>query len=173
MTTEGIPPFRPGTDGRATARALRVVLGVPTASAAVTALIKRTDPLLHRLVRGSIALRLVVPFASMTTTGARSGQPRTTTVLYFSDGDDVIVIASNYGGTRHPAWYHNLRAHPQVRLARGTCSATYSASEVMDEHQRARLFALADSIYPGYADYRERAARTGRRIPVMCLRLID
>ena len=60
-----------------------------------------------------------MPFASMTTTGAKSGEPRTAAVIYFHDGDDVILIASNYGGTRHPAWYHNLKANPTAILQRG------------------------------------------------------
>jgi deazaflavin-dependent oxidoreductase (nitroreductase family) len=134
--------------------------------------IKRFDPLLQRLTRGRLALRLVVPFTSMTTTGAKTGQPRTAAVLYFSDGDDVILIASNYGGTRHPAWYHNLKAHPQALLTRGGRSGTYFAEEVSDEADRTRLFASADVIYSGYGDYRVRAGRTGRRIPIMRLRLI-
>ena len=61
-----------------------------------------------------------MPFASMTTTGARSRTTaRSTAVIYFNDGDDVILIASNYGGTKHPAWYHNLKAHPRATLRRG------------------------------------------------------
>ncbi len=66
-----------------------------------------------------------MPFVSMTTTGAKSGEPRTAAVLYFNDGDDVILIASNYGGTRHPAWYHNLKANPTAELRRGDRSGTY------------------------------------------------
>jgi deazaflavin-dependent oxidoreductase (nitroreductase family) len=108
----------------------------------------------------------------MTTTGARSGLQRTSTVLYFNDGPDLIVIASNWGGERHPAWYHNVKANPSAVLAVGSCSATYSASEVTDAHERERLFALADSVYRGYADYRERTAKTGRQIPLMRLRRV-
>ena len=92
-----------------------------------------------------------MPFASMTTTGAKSGEPRTAAVVYFNDGDDVILIASNYGGTRHPAWYHNLKANQTAILQRGRRSGTYVAAEVNDEADRERLFVLGDLVYPGYS----------------------
>ena len=111
-----------------------------------------------------------MPFVSMTTTGAKSGEPRTAAVLYFHDGDDVILIASNYGGTRHPAWYHNLKANPTAVLQRGGRSATYAATEVTDEAEREHLFSLGDRVYPGYAQYRVRTAAMGRRIPILRLR---
>ena len=111
-----------------------------------------------------------MPFASMTTTGAKSGEPRTAAVVYFNDGDDVILIASNYGGTRHPAWYHNLKANQTAILQRGRRSGTYVAAEVNDEADRERLFVLGDLVYPGYSQYRVRTATIGRRIPIMRLR---
>jgi deazaflavin-dependent oxidoreductase (nitroreductase family) len=80
------------------------------------------------------------------------------------------VIASNYGGDHHPAWYHNLKAHPAALLAQGDRTGSYIASEVMDEHERERLFAVAERVYGGFADYRERTAKIGRRIPIMRLR---
>ena len=67
---------------------------------------------------GHVGAGLMLPSLNMTTTGAKSGQPRTATVLYFSDGDDVIVIASSFGRDKHPAWYHNLKAHPDATLER-------------------------------------------------------
>jgi deazaflavin-dependent oxidoreductase (nitroreductase family) len=137
----------------------------------VTELSKTFDPVLHWLTRGHFGTRLAMPFASMTTTGARSGQPRTAAVLYFSDGEDVILIASNFGGDHHPAWYHNLKAHPQTVLTRGDSRGEYTASEVTDEAERERLFALVGHLYGGFADYRERTAKIGRRIPIMRLRL--
>jgi deazaflavin-dependent oxidoreductase (nitroreductase family) len=111
-----------------------------------------------------------MPFASLTTTGARSGLPRTSAVLYFNDGADVILIASNYGGARHPAWYHNLRAHPHAIMRRGGRWGAYTAEEEMNEAERERLFALSHRIYPGYQQYLLRTAVIGRRIPNMRLR---
>ncbi len=127
------------------------------------------DPFLLRVTRGRVSAGLILPSANLTTTGARSGQPRTTTVLYFSDGDDVVLVASSFGRDKHPAWYHNLNAHPEATLERSGRTCRYRAAEVQDEDERNRLFGLADRIYGGYADYRERTSLIGRRIPIMRL----
>ena len=74
----------------------------------------------------------------LTTTGAKSGRPRTVPLLYFADGADLVVIGSKGGHPRHPAWYHNVRAHPQVTVyARGT-RGEYQAREAHGA-ERARL----------------------------------
>ena len=130
------------------------------------------DPVLLRATGGRLGAGLMLPSVNLTTTGAKSGQQRTATVLYFSDGDDVILIASSFGRDKHPAWYHNLTANPDATLERGGRTAAYRAGEVQDEAERARLFALADKVYGGYSDYRERTAKIGRRIPVMRLELV-
>jgi deazaflavin-dependent oxidoreductase (nitroreductase family) len=131
------------------------------------------DRPLHGLTRGRFARWVPMPFASITTTGAKSGQSRLSAVLYFHDGDDVVLVASNYGRPRHPAWYHNLSAHPRAVLARGADSGTYTASEVTDEAERERLFGLCTRVYPGFATYRARTNRIGRRIPIMRLHPAD
>ncbi|HEX3802631.1 MAG TPA: nitroreductase family deazaflavin-dependent oxidoreductase [Solirubrobacteraceae bacterium] len=173
MTASGIPSFHPETGGGAGIRVLQRALTVAPIRRLAVDLGKYADPFLHRLTRGRLGVRMAMPFASMTTTGAKSGQPRTTAVLYFNDAADVILIASNWGGARHPAWYHNLKANPAARLARGDRSGNYTATEVTDELARERLFALAERVYPGYQDYRERTAKIGRRIPIMRLRPVD
>jgi deazaflavin-dependent oxidoreductase (nitroreductase family) len=132
----------------------------------------RADPVLLKASRGYVALGLMLPSANLTTTGAKSGLPRTSTVLYFSDGDDAILVASSFGRERHPGWYHNLKTHPEAVLACSGRSGSYIAAEVEREAERECLFALMDRVYGGYADYRERAAETGRRIPIMRLTLM-
>jgi deazaflavin-dependent oxidoreductase (nitroreductase family) len=102
----------------------------------------------------------------LTARGARSGQPRSTPVLYFSDADDVVLIASSFGRERHPAWYHNLRAHPDASLRVGRHHGHYRAREAEGE-QRERLWSLANRVYPGFDDYQRRASH--RRIPVVVL----
>jgi len=68
---------------------------------------------------------LPVPLVHLHSTGAKSGKPRENTLVYFSDGERVVCMASNYGGTSHPAWYHNVKAHPEVTLrAAGRSGAT-------------------------------------------------
>jgi deazaflavin-dependent oxidoreductase (nitroreductase family) len=131
----------------------------------------RIDPHLMKATRGRFGLGLMLPTAILTTTGAKSGEPRTATIVYFSDGDDVILIASSFGRDKHPSWYHNLKAHPEATLERSGRFGRYVAGEVEDETERARLFELADLLYPGYADYRVRAGAVGRRIPIMRLKL--
>jgi len=132
----------------------------------------RLDPWLLKASGGRLGLFVGGPTAALTTTGARSGEPRTAAIFYFSEGDDVILIASNFGQDRHPAWYHNLKAHPRATLSRSGVTAEYEAVEVFDEGERTRLFVLADALYQGYADYRERTAAIGRQVPIMRLSVV-
>ena len=85
----------------------------------------------------------------------------------------MILIASNYGGARHPGWYHNLKAHPETGLQRAGRCGRYVAEEVVDETERERLFVLGHRVYSGFAQYRVRTAEIGRRIPIMRLRPDD
>ena len=126
----------------------------------------RVDPLLLRLTRSRVASTLLVPSALLETTGAKSGSRRANGVIYFHDGDDPIVIASKLGLPEHPAWFHNLRAHPEVRLG----GEAYRAEVVTGAAERERLWAMADRVFPAFADYRARAAAAGRTIPVVRLR---
>jgi len=123
------------------------------------------DPLLLRLSGGRFASTLVFPAALLETRGARSGALRRNAVIYFHDGDRVVVVASNAGAARHPAWFHNLRAHPEVSLAGRPMRATV----VADEAEQARLWPLADNVFPAFSRYRTAAARIGRTIPIVRL----
>lgn len=129
----------------------------------------RIDPVLLRLSRGHISSFLGAPVVHLTATGRRSGEPRTAALLYFTEGEEVVLIASSFGRERHPAWYHNVMAHPEVRLASRGSEGRYLAREATGE-ERDRLYGLATLIYPGYADYEVRAAAAGRTIPVLALR---
>jgi deazaflavin-dependent oxidoreductase (nitroreductase family) len=125
----------------------------------------RVDPWLLRRTDGRVGMGLMMPSALLEATGARSGTTRACPVLYFHDGSDVILIASSFGREKDPAWSHNLRAHPACRLG----GEPFTAAEVEGEPERDRVWALADRVYPGYADYRVRAGRVGRTIPVFRL----
>ena len=125
----------------------------------------KLDPLLMRLSGGRIGMGLVLPTALLETRGARTGQPRRNAVIYFHDGERVTIIASKLGLPEHPAWFHNVVAHPDVRLN----DRAFRASVVEDEAERARIWALADRVFPPYAIYRERAAGAGRTIPLLRL----
>jgi deazaflavin-dependent oxidoreductase (nitroreductase family) len=125
----------------------------------------KLDPLLLRVSRGRLGMGLLLPTALLETRGARTGQPRRNGVIYFHDGDRVTIIASKLGLPEHPAWFHNLRAHPEVKFG----GQAFRAEVVDDEAERARLWQLADRVFPPYAAYRERAGQAGRTIPIVQL----
>ena len=80
-----------------------------------------------------------------------------------------MVIASNYGADKHPAWYHNLTANPRAQVATNGGGSVMTANPVIDTGERERLWAIADRIYPLWPDYRRRAARCHRTIPIIRL----
>ena len=125
----------------------------------------RLDPLLLRLSRGRMGMGLMLPTALLETRGARTGRPRRNGVIYFHDGDRVTIIASKAGRPQHPGWYHNLRVHPDVELG----GQQFHAEVIDDDSERARIWQLADQVFPPYANYRVRAARAGRVIPIVQL----
>jgi len=125
----------------------------------------RIDLPLMRLSQGRLRLGFAMPHAIVTTTGARSAQPRSLPVLYFKDGNRFVIVASNGGSTSHPAWYHNLRAEPSATISVDGNETACRAREA-DGEERARLWAEANAMYPGFTAYQSRA---GRRIPVMVL----
>ena len=106
------------------------------------------------------------PLVLLTTTGAKSGQPRTTPVAYSIDGAHLVIIASAGGAPTHPDWYHNLVAHPMVTVELG--SETFQAcATVVDGAERDRLYAQhARALGFSTSDYRQ---KTTRQIPVIIL----
>jgi deazaflavin-dependent oxidoreductase (nitroreductase family) len=128
----------------------------------------RIDPWLIRVTRGRVDSSFgLVPLVLLTTRGARSGRKRTVPLLYFTDGDDVVLMASSFGRPRYPAWYHNLKANPQATLYRRGRRGRYTAQEVQGA-DRDRLYELATRLYRGYRIYESRVAGV-RRIPVLRL----
>ena len=123
------------------------------------------DPLLLRMSGGRISVSLGWPILLLTHTGARSGVARRTALLYASDGERIVLVASKAGATRNPAWYHNLTANPRCTVLAHGRSGEYAA-RVVEGTERARLWALANDLYAGYTAYQ---GRTDRRIPVLAL----
>jgi deazaflavin-dependent oxidoreductase (nitroreductase family) len=101
----------------------------------------------------------------LTSTGAKTGQPREHQLTYFHDGPDPILIASNSGGPKHPQWYYNLKAHPECQFG----DERFVATEVTDPNENVRLYSLAEKVYAGYSDYRAKTAPIGRQIPIFRL----
>lgn len=98
--------------------------------------------------------------------GARSGKRRTAPLLYFRDGDDLVIVASKGGYPKHPAWFHNLKAHPDTTVQVGREKRAVRA-RVATPEERARLWPKAVASYKGYRDYQERSK--GRTIPLVIL----
>jgi deazaflavin-dependent oxidoreductase (nitroreductase family) len=109
----------------------------------------------------------LIPIVFLTARGAKSGLERTVPLVYFTDGDDVIVIATSFGRPRYPSWYRNVTANPEVTLEANGRSALYRAREVTGaDHDE--LLARAEKLYTGYGVYQQRLSGV-RHVPVMRL----
>ncbi len=108
-----------------------------------------------------------MPVLELTTTGRRSGKPRATllTAPITLDGD-LVVVASRGGDDRHPAWYLNLVAEPEVQVARNGAAAVPMRARVLDSEERAVLWPQITRRYRNYAGYQE---KTSREIPLVVL----
>lgn len=124
------------------------------------------DHLVYRCTSGRATLTTWlgdVEMAMLTTTGAKTHQPRTHVVLGLVDGDRVVVIASNYGRPRHPAWYYNLKANPQASIE--ICGVTRDVvGHEVHGAEREHYYQLGIDVYPGFTLYQRRARR---EIPVL------
>jgi deazaflavin-dependent oxidoreductase (nitroreductase family) len=109
------------------------------------------------------------PLLLLTTTGAKSGQERTTPLAYTRDGERFVVIASKGGAPTNPDWYHNLRAHPAATIEVG--SERYAVRATVPEGaERQRLYDQMAARMPGFAEYQR---NTSRLIPVVLLERAD
>lgn len=107
-----------------------------------------------------------LPVVMLTTTGRRSGEPRTMPLLAFPSGKDLAVIGSNFGQSSTPGWVHNLEAEPSATVAYRDRTVPVLARRADDAETEA-AFAVAATIYPGYARYRERAGHRDIRVFVL------
>lgn len=113
---------------------------------------------LARAYRSDVQITLI-------STGARSGRERRVTLYAWEDGERLVLVGSRGGSSRNPAWVHNLRAQPEVRVVRGRDERAYRAREVADD-ERERAWRIAADRFPMYDRY---AAKTPRLIPVFVL----
>ena len=135
-------------------------------SAALQNAVTATHIFLYRLSRGAIGGRMAnSPVLLLTTTGHKSGRRRTVPLLYLKDQDDFVLVASNGGVARHPAWYRNLQANPDVEVEVLGVTKRVNARTAKPE-EKLRLWPLLVAMYPGYARYQ---AITNRNIPLVLL----
>jgi deazaflavin-dependent oxidoreductase (nitroreductase family) len=119
------------------------------------------------MTNGRIGSRIAGrPMLLLTTTGRKSGEARTTPLSYLRDGDDCVIVASNNGGDRHPAWWLNLEALPHAEIKVGADQWSIDASAAEGE-ERERLWPMLLEYNPQYAGYQ---SKTRRHIPVVVLR---
>jgi F420H(2)-dependent quinone reductase len=113
--------------------------------------------------KGTTLLDTGLPVVIVTHRGQKTGAIRKTPLMRVKDGDNYILVGSQGGAPKDPAWVHNLRAEPHIELRDQTIVGPMRVREVKDEAERARLWTLAVAAYPPYAEYQ---ARTKRQIPV-------
>jgi deazaflavin-dependent oxidoreductase (nitroreductase family) len=106
------------------------------------------------------------PMILITHKGAKTGVERTSPLVYTQDGDDVVIIASMGGAPKHPAWFHNIKANPEVTVEIGDDKYTANAEILTEGPERQRLYDQQAALMPNFAEYQEKTARV---IPVVVL----
>ena len=105
------------------------------------------------------------PLILLTTTGAKTGQPRIAPLMRVDEGNRLLAVASKGGAPKHPDWYLNLLAHPEVTVEVGDDKFTTTA-RILTGEERERAFKRAIEVYPNYGKYQQ---NTAREIPVIAL----
>ncbi len=124
----------------------------------------KVDPSLMKIRDGRfLAAVYGFPFLTLHSTGAKSGLPRESPLLYVRDGDDVMLLGTNFGQAKHPAWTANLLAHHGCAVVIGP-ERLECRAELCDEETWAALFPRFEAVYPGYAGYLERRAELTPRM---------
>ncbi|MGH1491243.1 MAG: nitroreductase family deazaflavin-dependent oxidoreductase [Acidimicrobiales bacterium] len=108
------------------------------------------------------------PMVLITMTGAKSGRELCSPLVYSSDGDDVVIIASKAGAPEHPNWYYNLVANPTVTVEVGT-DKWEATAKLAEGDERKRLYDAQAAQMPQFSDYETKATEAGREIPVFRL----
>lgn len=111
-----------------------------------------------------------LPVVVITTTGAKSGKPRTIPLAGIPDGEKVILVPTHFGRDTYPAWYHNLLANPRAQLQQNGKPREY-ISRIANQDEWEHFWNLAVHYYPGYQSYRERSG--DREIPLFVLEPVN
>jgi len=126
------------------------------------------DKAILQLTRGKFTATEILGWniIQLTTIGAKTNQPRTMPLIGLFDHQKIALLASSFGREYNPAWYYNLKAHPQCEVQHNTRSGNYLAHEAAGQEYE-HYWQMAVSFYEGYDKYKQRAAH--RHIPVMVL----
>jgi len=128
----------------------------------------QVDKTILKLTKGQFTLSEILGWniIQLTTIGAKTGQPRTMPLIGLFDGERIALIASSFGRRHNPAWYYNLKAHPECNVQSSQRTGIYIARETEGAEYK-KYWELGVSSYEGYEKYKERAAH--RHIPVIVL----
>jgi deazaflavin-dependent oxidoreductase (nitroreductase family) len=162
-------PGRTFNEANAFQRAMRTIAATTVGAALLRPTATHLDQLVSKLTDGRRNLTGIVtgvPAVILTTTGAKSGEPRTVAVYGIPHPDGLAIIASNWGSPKHPAWYHNLMANPEatVSIEGDTWRAT---ARPATPGERDEIWAKGVEVYPGWRKYEARAGE--RRIEAFVL----
>ncbi len=105
------------------------------------------------------------PLILLTTTGAKTSQPRIAPLMLVTDGDRLLAVASKGGAPKHPDWYLNILAHPNVTVEVGS-EKFETVARILTGEERAQAYKRAAEVFPPYAEYQK---KTTREIPVIAL----
>ena len=118
---------------------------------------------LYRMSGGHLMNRMGgAAICLVTMTGHKSGRKKTVALMYTPDGDSVLLVASLGGAPKHPVWYHNLKARPQIEVQLGRVQRTMIAREASSA-ERTTLWPKVVANYPSFATYQQ---KTSREIPI-------
>lgn len=161
-----IPPFDPLGHKNPVQRAMEASVATAPGTWFFKKAVRHIEPRMIKASGGKLQFG-AGPRVNITVVGRKSGEPRTSTLLYFTRGDEVILIASNFGGKSFPAWFHNLKASGECELEWRGGHGKYTARQA-DEPERTALYELAKKMYVGYGTYAKKTEGI-RKIPVMIL----
>ena len=161
-------------DANPVQRALRWVVATRYGSWVAIRVLHRIDGPVFRATGGRhtvSSLATGLPLVFLTTRGARSGRARTVPLLGLPTDEGLAIVASNFGQDHHPAWYHNLRAHPEAEVAAQGQSRRRVRAVPVEGERRERIWQRGLEVYPGWTAYERRA--DSRRIVVFVLEPTD
>ena len=158
--------YRPQAEKTRFERLLQAFAQTPLGGKLFISVFPAIDRRLMPLTRGRLSTGLGQPVVLLHARGARSGIERTTPLLATKQGALLLLVASKAGATRHPAWLHNVRAHPDVDVTIDGRRRPMRA-RIAEGPERERLWAIACDNYSGYETYQRRAGE--RVIPVVVL----
>lgn len=159
VSDNGTMPGKSFDDANAFHRVMRTFAATRVGVAMLRPTAHHLDRLVAKITGGRTNFAEIatgVPAVMLTTTGAKTGEPRTVALYGIPHPDGLALIASNFGGTKHPAWYHNLKANPEAEVSVGgdTWRAT---ARLATTGERDEIWAKGLEIYPGWRKYEGRA----------------